>query len=80
MESGSAIDAAQRLTRLGKDLLVDPGQQLPLMAAALANAHDQPAWCRDGSIIHDRDLLSWLPREEALCTPRRPRLNVCRSN
>jgi hypothetical protein len=28
------------LTDLGKDLLVSLGQQLPLMAAALANAHD----------------------------------------
>jgi hypothetical protein len=71
-------DVAQRLTDLGKDLPVSLGQQLPLMAAALAGTHDRPASHGDGSIIHDRDLLSWLPREDVLLTPLRPRPNVCR--
>jgi len=62
---------------LGKDLLIDLRQQLPLIAAAFANAHDRPAWYRDGSIIHDRDLLSWLPTEDVK-TPKRSRLNVRR--
>jgi hypothetical protein len=76
--SAKKIDAVQRLTNLGKDLLIGLGQQLPVMAAAFANAHDRPAWYRDGSIIHDPDLLSWLPREEGLKTPKRSRLNVRR--
>ncbi len=38
--AGGNVHAAQRLTNLGKDLLVSLGQQLPLEAAAFANAHD----------------------------------------
>jgi hypothetical protein len=68
----------QGLTDLSKDLLVSLGQQLPLMAAAFANAHDRPACHGDGSIIHDRNLLSALPREDVLKTPTRSRLNVRR--
>jgi hypothetical protein len=75
---GGDIDLAQRLTNLGKDLLVSLGQQLPLMAAAFISTHDRPASHGDGSIIHDRDLLSWLPRKDVCKTPRRSRLNVRR--
>jgi hypothetical protein len=75
---GGNVAAAQRPSNLGKDLLVSLCQQLPLVAAALASPHDRPACHRNGSIIHGRDLLSWLPIEDVFQTPPRSRLNVRR--
>jgi hypothetical protein len=72
------LDVAQRLASLRKDLLVRLSQQLPLVAAALAEPNDRPACHSDGLIIHDRDLLSGLPREDVLLTPLGSRPNVRR--
>jgi hypothetical protein len=60
---GGQVAAAQRLTGLGEYLLIGLSQQLPLMPAAFASPHDRPAGYGGESIIHDRDLLSWLPRQ-----------------
>jgi hypothetical protein len=67
------------LASLWENLLIRPGEQLPLEPADFALAHHAPMdGNRDLQIIHDLDLQLEIPRKERDELTPRPQPNVCR--